>query len=121
MNEMERLAREENLASWRMASLLAFNGFLVNLLSADIFSDTFYSYAIPLIGAAISFSIFFVAMQSASVKYDLHKNWQKGVSPITKSESALNYYACQFFGPYIFSAFILSLFWFVLFIRTLCG
>ena len=102
MKQEERLKREDTLASWRLATLLAFNGFLISYLGSANPESTYYDFiekTIPWLGLAISCSVAFVSFLSAEVKYDIHIAWVSGKSPITKSSSKFKYYLGQIFGP----------------------
>ncbi|WDE08848.1 hypothetical protein SG34_033695 [Thalassomonas viridans] len=103
------LTREDNLASWRIATLLTFNGFLI----AGVFADNpnpFLQYYGPYIGILISLSVFFVAVVAHIRMWELHKSWGKP-SPVSKSNNPYRFIFFNLFGPYLFSPVLFLWFW----------
>ncbi|GLS26169.1 hypothetical protein [Marinibactrum halimedae] len=117
MKHEEKLKREDSLASWRLATLLTFNGFLITAITR--LKPEAYAYIIkwvPAVGILVSLSVLAVSLLSANVKWKLHISWPKdeGDSPITeKFQSEKLYYIYNFLGPYILSPLVLSFFWLV--------
>ena len=124
MKHEEILKREDDLASWRLATLLAFNGFLISYLGWANSGSTHYGFIIqiiPWLGLAISCSVTFVSFLSARVKYELHTTWKSGESPISKSSSKFKYYMGQLLGPYFLSSFLLCVFWVAVLLQDYVG
>lgn len=109
----EGVLREESLASWRLASNLAFNGFLISaLFSTDIHhpSIDFINTAVPVIGALISFSFFMVSLMGARAKhqYILENIKLQGETYKPGWFQSMTYHIL---GPYISSNILLFVFW----------
>jgi hypothetical protein len=116
----DRLIREDSLASWRLATLLTFNGFLVVALT-DLEAKSYDEVIklVPVVGIVFSLSVLAVSLLSANVKWKLHDAWPQaeGVSPITETKNKWAYYVSNIFGPYILSPLIVSVFWLVVLIK----
>ena len=113
MDPKDVLLREDSLASWRLATLLTFCGFLmVALTRLETSKYGVVQEYVPFVGFIISFSVLLVSLLSAKVKYELHEKMAvNGASPITNCRSIYRYYAYNIFGPYILSPIVLSIFW----------
>ena len=102
-------SRQDLLASWRLASLLAFNGFLISGFFATVEDGTVQESAqnlIPVIGLVISISVLLVAIWGA---------WVQAGLPSKEGASwwSINYrkLILLVFGPYILSSVVMSYFW----------
>ena len=109
----EGILREESLASWRLASNLTFNGFLINALfstSETHRSIEFINTAVPFIGATISFSFLLVSLMGTRAKhrYTLENIALQGES---KKPRVWVFYGHNFLGPYVSTNFLLFVFW----------
>lgn len=108
------LNREDTLSSWRLASLLAFNGFLLaGYAGLNENGNEYLVFATPIMGLVISLSVLAVAIKSSCIKFLIYQDCENGqLAPsISPPKSIVTYCIAQFFGPYIFSAVILVLFW----------
>lgn len=106
MEDYDSLESKENsLGAWRSASLLAFNGFLFSIVAGFDESSipSFMERIVPFIGLPISLSVFIASLISLYKKATHSRNRKKIIS----------YTFWQFFGPYVFSSFILVCFWIV--------
>ena len=116
----EKLKREDSFASWRLATLLAFNGMLMLAFTRldEKYGDIING--IPIVGVVICLSVLGVSIISLNVKFKLHKYWPKeeGNSPIAIDVSAMKFYIMNAFGPYILSPVVLTIFWVVIWINS---
>lgn len=101
MSSDEIIKREEELGNWRSAISLTFNGFLLGAITQEHAGSHIKNVA-PFLGLFVTISVFVVSLISCKVKNDeLEK----------MGAHDKYYYPKQFFGPYIFSSFLLIIFW----------
>ena len=108
------LDREDHLSGWRLASLLAFNGFIYSGYVALLDKDQPYLIsATPIMALLVSVSILIVAIKSSIVKYPIHCRLTGAgySSSLGASTSPFLYAIFQALGPNILSSAILTLFW----------
>jgi len=114
MTSEELHEKEDRLASWRLASLLAFNGLLLTAVPQYKPNTNFaVEWFLPICGFAISFSVLWVSIESALVKFCNpieHESSTTDERKDTKSK-LLDIPKKQFLGPYILSGILLSIFW----------
>lgn len=108
MDPEKIIEREDSLGNWRTATLLAFNGFLFDFISEgpkDGSHEMFWTVSIPLFGFALSGSVLWCSIISCNVKFAAIKMcWNK-------HHEIQGYKIKQFFGPYILSGLLMTLFW----------
>lgn len=118
MTNDERIMREDNMASWRLATLLALNGFLLTVVFSD-FVPTTSSAALgicllPIIGLLISASTLAVSLLSVYVKLEVHRDWLRSGAPsLYRDTSAFRFVVFQILGPYVLSSLLFTSFWIV--------
>lgn len=104
--EFEDLETKEiTLGSWRTASLLAFNGFLLAAISTtnQSFKSHYFDHAIPLVGFLISFSVFCSSVYSLYVRAVHNGN----------TRNIICFCIEQSLGPYIFGGLTMVIFWLI--------
>lgn len=124
MNSHHQIVREDNLSSWRLASLLAFNGFLFAAIGSDDGLMKDISFLVPWVGLLISISVLGVSIIGLTKKYKIHNEWAEKnpgeKSPLEFSSSAMVFYAANLFGPFLLTPIVLSIFWLVLIAQHVC-
>lgn len=125
MNLKDKLAREDQLSSWRLASLLAFNAFLIPTLAITTGILNEKPWLIPLMGALITLCFLWTMVEGLRQKYKIHLMWEKenkwSDSPMGKQRSAFMFYLYNMFGPFLFSPTILLFFWgYILILKQTC-